>query len=423
MYFWKIKEYLHFGVLLTVQALALVSESTLRFALPLYLLNVSGSPSLYGVATAVAFVPSVLLMPAAGVVADRVDMRRILVIAGSVLVLCSACYLFLFRAHLLVMTILFLVTLYAVHALYIPMFQVQIPRMLDTAHVKQGVSLVNQVSTASNIIGPVLAGVLMGWMGIALLVCFGMVCLVAAVMLAYACPFPKRSPAASPGAGTDDSAIAGRGNLFQDMRAAVLFLRNEKPLLLSIVFACLVNAVLAGVNVVLPYVVTEQLAWNVAAAGSAEAMGAIGALAGSAFVGLTPGFCTMKRFPAFIALLGFGPLISAMGSFFGFSAAIQFVCLTAGVAWILFWGSTITVVLVSDIQLHCDGGMVGRVLALFFAVATCASPVGQAACGVAIDMFGATVLLALMATTIELFAGLMALLSKRSEDRGRRYLP
>lgn len=293
------------------------------------------------------------------------------------------------------------------------MFQTQIPRMLDAEHVKQGVSLVNQVSTASNIIGPVLAGVLMGWMGIALLVCFGMVCLVAAVMLACACPFLKRSPAASPGAGTDDSVIAGRGNLFQDMRAAVLFLRNEKPLLLSIVFACLVNAVLAGVNVVLPYVVTEQLAWNAAAVGLAEAIGAVGALAGSAFVGLTPGFCTMKRFPAFIALLGFGPLISAMGSFFGFSAAIQFVCLTAGVAWILFWGSTITVVLVSDIQLHCDGGMVGRVLALFFAMATCASPAGQAACGVAIDMFGATVLLALMATAMELFAVSMALLFKK----------
>ncbi len=171
MYFWKSKEYLHFGVFLTVQALALVSESTLRFALPLYLLNVSGAPSFYGVATAVAFVPSVLLMPAAGVVADRVDMRRILVIVGSVLISCSACYLFLFRAHLLAMTILFLVALCAVHALYIPMFQAQIPRMLDTAYVKQGVSLVNQVSTASNIIGPVVAGVLMGWMDIALLVC------------------------------------------------------------------------------------------------------------------------------------------------------------------------------------------------------------------------------------------------------------
>lgn len=423
MYFWKIKEYLHFGVLLTVQALALVSESTLRFALPLYLLNVSGSPSLYGVATAVAFVPSVLLMPAAGVAADRVDMRRILVIAGSVLVLCSVCYFFLFRAHLLLVTVLFLIALYAVHALYIPMFQTQIPRMLDAEHVKQGVSLVNQVSTASNIIGPVVAGVLMGWMSIALLVCFGMVCLATAVVLAYACPFLKRFPAASPGAGTDDSAIAGRGNLFQDMRAAVLFLRNEKPLLLSIVFACLVNAVLAGVNVVLPYVVTEQLAWNVAAAGLAEAIGAVGALAGSAFVGLAPGFCTMKRFPAFIALLGFGPLISALGSFFGFSAAIQFVCLTAGVAWILFWGSAITVVLVSDIQLQCESGMVGRVLALFYAVATCASPVGQAACGIAIDMSGTTVLLVFMATTIELFAGLMALLSKRSEDQGRKYLP
>ena len=413
MYFWKSKEYLHFGVLLTVQALALVSESTLRFALPLYLLNVSGAPSLYGVATAVAFVPSVLLMPAAGGAADRVDMRRILVIAGSVLVLCGACYLFLFRAHLLLVTVLFLIALYAAHALYIPMFQTQIPRMLDTEHVKQGVSLVNQVSTASNIIGPALAGVLMGWMGIALLVCFGMICLVAAVMFAYACPSLKRSPAASSGVGRGNFAIAERRSLFQDVRAAVLFLRSEKLLLLSIVFACLVNAVLAGVNVVLPYVVTEQLAWNVAAAGLAEAMGAIGALAGSAFVGLAPGFCTMKRFPAFIALLGFGPLISALGSFFGFSAAIQFVCLTAGVAWILFWGSTITVVLVSDIQLHCDGGMVGRVLALFFAVATCASPAGQAACGVAIDMFGATVLLVFMATAMELFAVSMALLFKK----------
>ena len=82
-------------------------------------------------------------------------------------------------------------------------------------------------------------------------------------------------------------------------------------------------------------------------------------------------------------------------------------------AWILFWGSTITVVLVSDIQLHCDGCMVGRVLALFFAAATCASPAGQAACGVAIDMFGTTVLLVFMAMAMELFAVSMALLFKK----------
>lgn len=69
--------------------------------------------------------------------------------------------------------------------------------------------------------------------------------------------------------------------------------------------------------------------------------------------------------------------------------------------------------LVSDIQLHCDGGMVGRVLASFFAVATCASPVGQAACGVAIDMSGTTVLLALVAMAMELFAVSMALLFKK----------
>ena len=413
---WKIKEYSHFGMLLVVQALALISEGILRFALPLYLLNVSGSPSLYGVVTAVAFVPSVLLMPFGGVVADRVDMRRILAIAGLVLILYGVCYLFLFTTRLLLVTVLFLIALYAVHALYAPMFQAQIPRMLDAAHVKQGVSLVNQVSTVSNIVGPVVAGVLMGWMGIAPLVCFGMACLAAVMALACAC-FPlMRFPTASAEAYTGDFAIAGREGLFRDMRTGILFLRNEKSLLLSIVFACLVNAVLAGVNVILPYVITEQLAWNAAAVGSAEAVGAVGALAGSAFVGLAPGFCTMRRFSAFVALLGFGPLISVAGLLFGSNAAVQFVCLAAGVAWILFWGSVTTVVLVSDIQLHCGSDMVGRVLALFFAAATCASPIGQAACGVAIDMCGAAALLVFMATAMGLFAVLMALLSRRYAD-------
>ena len=213
---WKIKEYSHFGMLLVVQAFTLVSEGILRFALPLYLLNVSGSPSLYGVVTAVAFVPSVLLMPFGGVVADRVDMRRILAIAGLVLILCGVCYLFLFTTRLLLVTVLFLIALYAVHALYAPMFQAQIPRMLDTAHVKQGASLVNQVSTVSNIVGPVVAGVLMGWMGIAPLVCFGMACLAAVVALACAHSPLMRFPTASADAHTGDSAVAGREGLFRE---------------------------------------------------------------------------------------------------------------------------------------------------------------------------------------------------------------
>ena len=61
------------------QIISLFGNATIRFALPLYLLNLTGSSALYGTVTACAFIPAILLSPVGGIVADRINKRNIMV--------------------------------------------------------------------------------------------------------------------------------------------------------------------------------------------------------------------------------------------------------------------------------------------------------------------------------------------------------
>ena len=59
-----------FTLVVIGQIISLLGNAVLRFVLPLYLLDVTGSRSLFGLCSAAAFVPMVVLTPLGGVAAD-----------------------------------------------------------------------------------------------------------------------------------------------------------------------------------------------------------------------------------------------------------------------------------------------------------------------------------------------------------------
>ena len=59
-----------FTLVVIGQIISLLGNAVLRFVLPLYLLDVTGSRSLFGLCSAAAFVPMVVLTPLGGVVAE-----------------------------------------------------------------------------------------------------------------------------------------------------------------------------------------------------------------------------------------------------------------------------------------------------------------------------------------------------------------
>ena len=82
-----------FTLVLIGQIISLFGNATLRFALPLYLLNLTGSSALYGTVTACAFIPPILLSPIGGMIADRANKRNVMVILDGltgILILCAS---------------------------------------------------------------------------------------------------------------------------------------------------------------------------------------------------------------------------------------------------------------------------------------------------------------------------------------------
>ena len=69
-----------FTLVVIGQIISLFGNAGVRFVLPLYLLNQTGSSVLYGLVTACAFIPTILMSPIGGIVADRVNKRNIMVV-------------------------------------------------------------------------------------------------------------------------------------------------------------------------------------------------------------------------------------------------------------------------------------------------------------------------------------------------------
>ena len=61
------------------QIISLFGNQILRFALPLYLLNQTGSAALFGTIMAISIIPMILFYPIGGIIANRVNKRNIMV--------------------------------------------------------------------------------------------------------------------------------------------------------------------------------------------------------------------------------------------------------------------------------------------------------------------------------------------------------
>lgn len=150
-----------FTLVVIGQIISLFGNAILRFALPLYLLRITGSPTLFGIVTACSFAPMVVLSLVGGVLADRINKRDIMVVLDfSTAALIAIFTLLLDRAPLVPLFIIVLMLLYGISGTYQPAVQASIPLLVHPERLIAANAVINQVNTLSNLLGPVLGGVL-----------------------------------------------------------------------------------------------------------------------------------------------------------------------------------------------------------------------------------------------------------------------
>lgn len=368
-----------FTLVVIGQIISLFGNAAVRFALPLYLLNQTGSSALYGTVMACAFIPAVLLSPVGGLVADRVNKRNIMVIldfSTAALILAFVCLMG--NVSLVFLLTLTLMILYGIAGAYQPAVQASIPALVGQEHFMQANAVVNVIGSFAALAGPVLGGILYSACGLlpVLEVCIVCFVLSAVMEIFIRIPYKKQE--------TDGNILR---TVRRDFSESIRFVCSEKPVIgQGVVVVCGINLFLSAMIVVgLPYLITEVLPFTAAQAnrlyGYAQGALAAGGIAGGIVAGILADRLQVGKagnllmvgascvFPMGIALL------------WQDLAMVAYLAIAVCCFCIMVISTVFTVQLMSFVQAQTPQHLIGKVMAVIMTVSMCAQPFGNAMYG------------------------------------------
>ena len=157
-----------FTLLILGQASSLFGNYTLRFALSMYVLELTGSAAVFSTLLAVSMLPTILLSPLGGVLADRANRRSIMVTldALSALAVLAAGFALERTGGVTAVGVL-LVALSVLGAFESPTVQACVPQLLSGDNVLRGNALVSQVQAVASLVTPFLGSVVYASFGLA----------------------------------------------------------------------------------------------------------------------------------------------------------------------------------------------------------------------------------------------------------------
>lgn len=159
------------------QIISLFGNGILRFVLPLYLLQITNSPIIFGLVSAISFLPLILIMPLGGIIVDRVNKRNIMIILDFLIAfLMTIFFITLNKIDTSILILITMMILYSISGLYQPTVQASLPLILNKDILVKGNSIVSSVSVLSNLLCPIIAGFLFGIYGIIPLVIISIIC-------------------------------------------------------------------------------------------------------------------------------------------------------------------------------------------------------------------------------------------------------
>ena len=395
--------------ILVAQLCVYSTLSALCFACPLYLLDRSGSSTLYGAVAAIAFIPSVLATPAGGVLADREGHRSVLAALGIVLMIAAMLFVPMkCSLPLAAVVAVMLCVQYAVQSILKPILQIETLRIAGKEKVERATALVSQTTMASNILGPVVGTAVYGCFGIDLL------CAIAAVAFAMSSLlFWAALKQNVPSEVTGDSST--RMAYQSDFLSAIRYLLQNTSLLAVILLAAVLNLALVGLTIGAPVIVTRHLDMQSSCVGIIEAAMGLGGLTGGGLVGIWPhcfSFDGIHRYVAMICL-GVIPIFVALQCG---AHTLVLVALTVGSAWVMVWASVSSVEIVAFIQRAAPTELCGKVLSVVYMALSCATPIGQLMYGVAYDRWAPAAVFAAMLVVLVLTTVLFYRLKSRSRQ-------
>lgn len=406
----------NFVLLILGQLTSLFGNFILKLALSMYVLEVTGSAAVFAGILSVATIPTIILSPLGGILADRADRKKIMVVLDAlagISVLGSA--LFLSERNDLAVIGVLLVILSVLGAFETPTVQACIPTMLEGDNIMKGNAVVNQIASLSYLVAPMLGGVFYAAYGLKPVMYASVLCFFITAL--FEC-FIKLSR---------QHLSDTTGNMFavikQDFLFSMHYISKEQADISRLLFlTALSRFFVMGVVVVgLPYIVRSVLLLSPKHYGAAESALAVATIIGSIAAGLLAEKLKARKLPIILASIGVFMLPAGLVFLFPVSSVAKYAVNIASFCGMQAAISIFSIFTVSLIQQKTPNHLIGKVMAYTSTVTLCAQPVGQLVYGFLFDKFSAAVYLVLIPTGVIVCAvGLCQQILTGGNDSGRQ---
>lgn len=380
----------NFIIIVIGQIISLFGNAIQRFSMSLYLLEFTGSTAAFANILAISTIPYILFAPIAGRLSDKINRKKIMVYLDlfcSILIGIYALILLRGRdSELIVAIVMFMLSV--CYTLYGPAVVSSIPQIVEEDKLTSANGIINQVGSVVNFLGPILAGVLYGLVGIKLIVIINAISFLVSAIMELFLDIPDVVK-------TDEDTDKGKvlsmdfiKKSFIDMGDSFIYLKKEKKIILGIIASyALCNIFLVPIlSIVAPYFINILLELPSQVYGVVEGICVLGMILGGFWISIKPKMFLMKKVHyTYIPMIVGVTLMVTLGFIRLNNYVLAGLFGVSGMA-IMLSLSLSNVLTLTFIQQEVPSNMLGRVSAFSTAVATISVAPGQLLFGQVIDM-------------------------------------
>ncbi|MFO7653757.1 MAG: MFS transporter [Candidatus Krumholzibacteriia bacterium] len=365
------------------QGTSLVGTWVRRTALGWLVYELTGSRALLGAVMGLSLLPLFVLSPAAGAIADRVDRRRMIIAAQVLASLTSAAIAALVLSgqvqtwHLMALATLGGVA-FAVEA---PARQAFVVEMVGREHLLNAIALNSALVNLSRIIGPGVAGLLMGTIGIGFCFLVDAVSYLAVIATLVAMRLQPRT------------ILPRRTSHWQELLEGFREVRRNRPVRILLLLLFVMGVFGWSFQTLMPAIAQDLLHLSELQYGVLMSMFGVGAIVGALIVAArtTSGTSRLQVFGGLWTLCAGSLIVSMSRAMLPMSAGIM----VAGFGAVMFLSTSNTLV-----QTSVDDGIRGRVMGIWAVGFGGSLPLGSFLAGWVAELISPYLTIALFATVL-----------------------
>ncbi|MTH55284.1 MFS transporter [Bacillus mangrovi] len=392
-----------FKILVFGQIISIFGSSVLRFALSLYVLDLTNSATVFGTIMGLSILPAIVISPIGGAIADRFDKKKIMVLLD----LCSSFLIILFAVFLLtgngtVVSIgVLLMALTFISSMYQPAVQSSIPVIVQKELLLKSNGIVSGVVSLANFAGPIAGSVLYSVTSMNVIVIVSALLFFAAAIIQLFMKIPSEKRAEEPFVKM----------VTADIKEGISYIvHGDRFILKSISIAFIVSLFIAPMFFVgLPYMIKVLFNMPDTYFGFTQSGISLSIIFSAMVIGLLKN--KIRNDNLYLWITGCAAVYFGMA--FGTSQLVEssfvkYLIVSLSSMLVMFALTVVTIYLNTIIQKKTPGNMLGKVMSIQTAAATTAVPIGQILFGFLVDRFSSQISLLIAGVgVLSLLIGLM----------------